>query len=169
MSDVAEGLFGKDQKSTAGQGALNAAAGKGATGETAKGISNARIISGGFTALSSISTIAGGFERASALNEQARSLDFEARQASLQGAAVAINESIRANEAIGSQAVASPTSLTGSSAGAITSEFEDAGSNIGLIRLSAEQRAVALREAARRARSRARSAKITGIISAGAL
>lgn len=127
----------------------------------------AKILSRGFTAVSAFGDIAGGFQEAAALKSEGRQLDLQARQASLQGASAAINESIRANEAIGSQVVATPTSLTGSSAGSILSEFEDTQSNIGILKLDAAQRSLLLRDAANKARKRAKFAKIAGFFKAG--
>lgn len=132
-----------------------------------KDASRAKILSRSFTSVSAFGDIAEGFQKAAALKGEGRQLDLQARQASLQGASVAINESIRANEAIGSQVVATPTALTGSSAGAILSEFEDVQSNIAILRLDAEQRSLLLKDAANKARKRAKFEKIAGFVKAG--
>lgn len=122
----------------------------------------AKILSRGFTAVSAFGDIGGGFAQAAQLKAQGRALDFEARQISLQGQREAINESIRATEAIGSQVIESPTSLTGSSAGTVLSEFEGSRTNLNIIRLNAEQRSLLARDAANRARRAAKLAKIMG-------
>lgn len=97
-----------------------------------------------------------GAAKAKKFERRARDLEMAARQVSLKGTTAAVNESIRANKAIGSQVVASPTALTGTSAGAALAEFEDAKANINILRLDAEQRAVLFREEARKARKKAK-------------
>lgn len=97
-----------------------------------------------------------GAAEAAVLERKARNLELQARQVSLLGATAAINESIRANTAIGSQVVASSAALTGTSAGAALAEFEGAKTNINILRLDAEQRAVLLREQASRAKKTAK-------------
>ncbi len=126
----------------------------------------AKVLSRGFTAVSAFGDIGQGFQEAARLKSEGRALDFEARQISLQGAREAVNESIRATESIGSQVVASPTSLTGSSAGAILSDFEDTQSSLNIIRLNAEQQSLLSRAAANRARRAAKRAKIAGFVKA---
>lgn len=126
-----------------------------------------KVIGGGLLAGSASGDIIEGFRESARLKTEGRAFDFQARQASLRGAALAINESIRATEAIGSQIVATPTSLTGSSAGTVVSEFENTQTNINIIRLNAEQRAALLRDAASKARKQASFAKIAGFVKAG--
>lgn len=96
-----------------------------------------------------------GAAKAKKFERLARDLELEARQVSLQGQTAAINESIRANRAIGSMTAASPA-LTGTAAGATLAEFEGSKTNINIIRLSAEQRALLARDAADKARKKAK-------------
>lgn len=133
----------------------------------AKAAGRAKILSRSFTAVSAFGTIGEGFEKAKALKAEGRALDFEARQISLRGQREAINESIRATEAIGSQVVSSSTSLTGSSAGTILSEFDQSNTNRNIIQLNAEQRSLLARDAANKARRQAKLAKILGFVKAG--
>ncbi len=121
----------------------------------------------GGTIISSFGEIEKGIAQRDALKEQAKQFEIESRQAALRGTIAATNESIRANRAIGSQIVGSSTSLTGSSAGAILSESEGARSNINIIKLDAAQRELLLRDAARKARQKAKQAEKAGFLRAG--
>lgn len=108
-----------------------------------------------------------GVAKAKKFERQARDLETAASQVSLRGTSAAINESIRANRAIGSQVVASSTALTGTSVGTALAEFEDAKSNINIIRLDAEQRAILFREQARKARKKAKFERKFGMFTEG--
>lgn len=135
--------------------------------EGGRRISNQQILSGSFTSVSAFGDITEGFQKKAALTREARQLDLAARSESLRGAASAINESIRTTAALGSQFVSGGGSLfTGSSAGAITAEFEDLQTNINITRFSAEQRAALIRDAATRAKQQAKFAIIGGFFKA---
>lgn len=160
------GEFGGFRRDADGTTTLVGKKSGGASPES-KAAGRAKILSRGFTAVSAFGPIGEGFAKAKALKAEGRALDFEARQISLRGQREAINESIRATEAIGSQVVSSSTSLTGSSAGTILSEFDQSNTNRNIIQLNAEQRSLLARDAANKARRQAKLEKILGFVKAG--
>lgn len=177
MADVLKRVFGKGaaakQEPSSSEGKILLSSGEFNTEETGertpeeRQARRAKIISRGFTSISAFGDVAEGFRKSKELKGVGRALDLQARQESLKGAAAAINESIRGNEKIGSQIIASSTSLTGTSGKAISAEFEDVTTNINVIRFSAEQRAALSRDEAIKARRAAKLAKIMGFVKAG--